>query len=128
MLKFVQPKIVIPPSATGGKTARPVALKKDKMYLFASTHIDVGGCSYYRILFISQLISQKYINTSFCDARLVFKYDHIFPMLSSFRLQRACGVRDIPWFREIILPAKRKFGFPIVYVLKSMGSQRVGQD
>ena len=115
MLKFVQPKIVIPPSATGGKTARPVALKKDKMYLFASTHIDVGGCSYYRILFISQLISQKYINTSFCDARLVFKYDHIFPMLSSFRLQRACGVRDIPWFREIILPAKRKFGFPIVY-------------
>ena len=117
MLQFVPKKIVIPPSiaAGGNKTARPVSLDPRKMHLFASTHIDVGGCSYYRILFISQLISQKYINTSFCDARLLFNYTRVFPQLASFRLQRACGLRDIPWFKDTILPAKQRFGFPVVY-------------
>ena len=117
MLQFVQKKLVIPPTLAGGRNApaRPVPLEKDKMYLFASTHIDVGGCSYYRVLFISQLISQKYVNTSFCDARLRFNYTQLFPMLSSFRLQRACGVRDIPWFQNVLLQAKQRFGFPVVY-------------
>ncbi|MBO7089169.1 MAG: hypothetical protein J6W70_04615, partial [Lentisphaeria bacterium] len=115
MLQFVPKKIVIPPSiaAGGNKTARPVSLDPRKMHLFASTHIDVGGCPYYRILFISQLISQKYINTSFCDARLLFNYTRVFPQLASFRLQRACGLRDIPWFQNTILPAKQRFGFPV---------------
>jgi len=115
MLQYVPKKIVIPPSVQGSQTVKPVVLDRNKVHLFASTHIDVGGCSYYRVLFISQLISQKYVNTSFCDARLLFHYTHVFPMLASFRLQRACGLRDIPWFRNTILPAKQRFGFPVVY-------------
>ena len=115
MLQFVQPKIVIPPAVAARRPASAVRLNPQKQYFLASTHIDVGGCSYYRILFISQLLSQRYVNTSFCDARLLFNYTHLFPSLSSFRLQRACGIKDLPWFQKILLPAKRKFGFPVVY-------------
>ena len=116
MLQFVPKKIVMPPGLSGRQAApQPDAVKQYRNYLFASTHIDVGGCSYYRILFISQLLSQKYQNTSFCDARVLFNYMAILPMLTSFRLQRACGIRDLKWFRETLLPAKQHFGFPVIY-------------
>ena len=115
MLQFVQPKIVMPPALAGRKAATPDMISQQKRYIFASTHIDVGGCSYYRVLFISQLISQLYANATFCDARLLFNNTGLFPSLSSFRLQRACGVRDIQWFENILLAAKRAYGFPVVY-------------
>ena len=115
MLQFVPPKLEIPAgSRFAGSNSAPLMDPK-KTYIFGSTHIDVGGCSYYRILFISQLLSQIYDRALFCDARLLFNYDYIFPLLSSFRLQRACSVRDLKWFREVLLPAKRKYGFPVIY-------------
>ena len=90
-------------------------MKSSQTYVFGSTHIDVGGCSYYRILFISQLLSQIYDHALFNDARLLFNNESLFPFLSSFRLQRACSVSNLKWFREVLLPAKRKYGFPVIY-------------
>ena len=115
MLQFVQPKIVIPPAVAARRPAPAVRLNPQKQYFLASTHIDVGGCSYYRILFISQLLSQVHTNLSFWDARLLFQCTNLFPALSSFRLQRACGLRDVPWFEKTLLPARRAYGFPVVY-------------
>ena len=115
MLQFIQPKIVMPPRIAGRHAAPPELVNPQKRYIFASTHIDVGGCSYYRILFVSQLLSQIYPNITFCDARLLFNSNHLFPQLSSFRLQRACGLRDVPWFEKTLLAAKRAYGFPVVY-------------
>ena len=115
MIQFVPPKLTIPgrPEKKQGKTFR--FPDPDKVYIFGSTHIDAGACSYYRILFISQLLSQVSLKINFCDTRLLFTYQEIFPALSSFRLQRACSIRDLAWFRELLLPAKEKFGFPLVY-------------
>ena len=115
MLQFVQPTLKVPTALAGRRAATPDMINRQKSYIFASTHIDVGGCSYYRVLFISQLISQKYANTSFCDIRLLFNNPGLFPSLSSFRLQRACGVCDVPWFEKTLLAAKRAYGFPVVY-------------
>ena len=107
MLQFVPPKLTAPsrPKITQPKKT-PMPLDPEENFFFGSTHVDVGGCSYYRILFISQLLSQVYANTAFCDIRLLFNYQSLFPKLSSFRLQRACAACDIPWFRDILLPAK----------------------
>lgn len=117
MLIFVQPKLTITPprNASPAKPPQKDYFPPGKKRLFGSTHIDVGGCSYYRILFISQLISQVYEQALFCDARLLFNSRDYFPMLRSFRLQRGCAVRDAQWFRDVILPAKERFGFPVVY-------------
>ncbi|MBQ7732319.1 MAG: hypothetical protein IJT68_10830 [Lentisphaeria bacterium] len=123
MFQFVPPKLNAParpgsPASklrTAGEKPGPVRLNPNRTHIFGSTHIDVGGCSYYRILFISQLLSQIYNNALFCDARLLFHYDYILPILTSFRLQRACGIRDLRWFREYLLPAKNKFKFPVIY-------------
>ena len=117
MFQFVPQKLTIP-ARTGSsdtKTSAPVRLIPGKTYIFGSTHIDVGGCSYYRILFISQLLSQIYNQALFCDARILFNFKEIFPLLSSFRLQRACTVRDLKWFRDVLLPAKNQYHFPAVY-------------
>ena len=94
---------------------RPPRLQSGQPCAFASTHIDNGGCSHYRILFISQLLSQTYDWALFCDTRLRFTYTELFPLLTSFRLQRACALRDLPWFRDVILTAKRRHGFPVIY-------------
>lgn len=123
MLKYVPQKLTVPvrpgapaPNVGPGKNASaPVVMNPERTYVFGSTHIDVGGCSYYRILFISQLLSQVYDHALFNDARLLFNYDRIFPVLSSFRLQRACSICDLKWFNEVMLPAKRRYGFPLVY-------------
>ena len=117
MLQVVKPKLKYPTGlhSAGTPPASPKLLDSGKSYYFASTHIDHGGCSYYRILFISQLLSQQYNNVAFCDSRLLFSYREIVPILSSFRLQRACSVKDLTWFREVILPMKRRFGFPMIY-------------
>ena len=117
MFQFVQPKLTVParPESPEKNANAPTRLNPGRTYIFGSTHIDVGGCSYYRILFISQLLSQVYDQALFCDARILFSYKEIFPLLSSFRLQRACTLRDLKWFRDIILPAKEKFHFPVVY-------------
>ena len=117
MFQFVPPKLTVParPESPVAKTSGPIRLIPGKTYVFGSTHIDVGGCSYYRILFISQLLSQIHDHALFCDARLLFNYQEIVPLLSSFRLQRACAIRDLKWFREILLPAKDKYRFPAVY-------------
>jgi len=122
MFRFVPQKLNAPAHPTitakqtpAEKTAAPVRLDPDQTYVFGSTHIDVGGCSYYRILFISQLLSQIYNRALFCDARLLFNYQPLFPALSSFRLQRACSIRDLRWFRDILLPAKNKYRFPVIY-------------
>ena len=117
MFQFVPPKLTVPtrPGSSDTKTSGPVRLIPGKTYIFGSTHIDVGGCSYYRILFTSQLLSQIYGQALFCDARILFNYKEIFPLLSSFRLQRACTIRDLKWFRDILLPAKNKYHFPAVY-------------
>jgi len=106
MLQFVQQKLTL---------TQPPLLDPNKGYIFASTHIDTGGCSYYRILFFSQLLSQRFINAAFCDSRLLFKNNEVFPKLSSFRLQRACSVRDLAWLKQVILPAKERYGFPFIY-------------
>lgn len=118
MIQFVPQKLTYPPRTNplkADKAPAPVQLPANKLFVFGSTHIDAGGCSYYRVLFISQLLSQIYDKALFCDARLLFRYREIFPVLSSFRLQRACGVRDIRWFRDVILPAKEAYGFPMIY-------------
>jgi len=117
MFQFVPPKLTVPTNSGSpkSKTYGPVRLIPGKAYVFGSTHIDVGGCSYYRILFISQLLSQIYDRALFCDARLLFNYQEIVPLLSSFRLQRACAIRDLKWFRNVLLPAKNKYHFPTVY-------------
>ncbi len=120
MFQYVPQKLTVPKSLASkvqktGKASGPVWLPPNRTHIFGSTHIDVGGCSYYRILFISQLLSQIYDQALFCDARLLFHYDYIFPILSSFRLQRACSVRDLRWFREFLLPAKKEYGFPVIY-------------
>ena len=123
MFQFIPPKLTVParpgsPAANRKpeeEASGPVGLDPNRTYVFGSTHIDVGGCSYYRILFISQLISQRYILALFCDTRLLFHYDHIFPALSSFRLQRACSTRDLRWLRNVLIPAKNKYGFPFIY-------------
>ena len=109
MLQFVQPKLTLPQST------RTPLLDPEKRYYFGSTHIDTGGCSYYRILFLSQLLSQRYMNAAFCDSRLLFSDVAILPHLSSFRLQRACAVRDLKWFHKTLLPAKKAFEIPVVY-------------
>lgn len=117
MLKFVQPKLTVTPprNASTAKPPRKDYFPPGKNRLFGSTHIDVGGCSYYRILFISQLISQVCEQALFCDARLLFNCRDYFPMLCSFRIQRGCALCDAQWFRDVILPAKERFGFPVVY-------------
>ncbi len=117
MFQFKQQKLTVPPhlAASVRKTGAPVRLDPYRTHVFGSTHIDVGGCSYYRILFISQLLSQIYNQALFCDARLLFNYHAIFPVLTSFRLQRACSVRDLAWFRNVLLPAKNKYHFPVIY-------------
>ena len=109
MYEFVQPKLEVP------ATPRAPLLKPGQTYLFGSTHIDVGGCSYYRILFISQLLSQIYDQALFCDVRLRLNYGAMFPFLSSYRLQRACSLRDLKWFRDVILSARKQYGFPVIY-------------
>ena len=113
--QFVQPPLKIPVRPHSGGQPRPSRLKSGQTALFASTHIDSGGCSHYRILFISQLLSQIYDKALFCDARLRFSASELFPLLTSFRLQRACAVRDLPWFQDVILPAKKRHGFPVIY-------------
>ena len=117
MLNFVQPKLTIPSPRpkNDAKPPRPELLSEDRSYIFGSTHIDVGGCSYYPILFISQLLAQAHNNLIFCDTRLLFLNRAIIPSLASFRLQRACALRDLKWFREVILPAKEKHHFPVTY-------------
>ena len=117
MFQFVQPKLTFPAHAGSPekKAYAPIQLIPGKTYVFGSTHIDVGGCSYYRILFISQLLSQVHDRALFCDARILFNYKEILPLLSSFRLQRACTVRNLEWFRDVLLPAKNEFRFPAVY-------------
>jgi len=116
MFQFVQQKLTVPESpARKTNTSAPVQLAPGRKYFFGSTHIDVGGCSYYRILFISQLISQFYDQAIFSDSRIRFNDQGIFPILSSFRLQRACGVRDLKWFRNVILSARDRYHFPVVY-------------
>ena len=114
MFQFVQPKLNVP-VRPDRKANAPVKLDPGRKYIFGSTHIDTGGCSYYRILFISQLISQIYDQAVFCDSRTRFSNPGIFPILSSFRLQRACAIRDLEWFRNVILPAKERYRFPVVY-------------
>lgn len=113
MLKYVQPKLKLAPHPAVKPSQR--LLPQDRLYLFGSTHIDFGGCSYYRILFISQLLSQVCSNAHFCDARLLFNCAEYFPMLASFRLQRACGVKNLDWFRNTLLVAKERFHFPVIY-------------
>ena len=117
MLQFVQQKLKYPsrPNPAGTDSPRPPFLKPGRKYYFASTHIDNGGCSYYRILFISQLITQIHDFALFCDARLLFNYEELFPLLSSFRLQRACSPLNFRWFNEALLPKKRKYGVPLIY-------------
>ena len=117
MFQFVPPKLTVPahPGSPDTKSRSPVRLIPGRTYIFGSTHIDVGGCSYYRILFISQLLSQIHGHALFNDARILFNNNELFPILSSFRLQRACTVRDLKWFRDVLLPAKNKFHFPAVY-------------
>ena len=117
MFQFVQPKLTVParPGSQGKPLHAPAQLTPGKTYVFGSTHIDVGGCSYYRILFISQLLSQIYDNTLFSDARILFNSKDLFPILSSFRLQRACSVRDVEWFSKFLLAAKEIYRFPVVY-------------
>ena len=109
MLQFVQPKLTM-------RRPKPPLMDPSRKYLFGSTHIDHGGCSYYRILFISQLISQRSgSNVVFSDSRLLFSNASVFPSLSSFRLQRACYLDNLKWLHQALLPAKQKFGFPLVY-------------
>jgi len=87
-----------------------------KQYIFASTHIDAGVCSYYRILFFSQLLAQKYYpKVALHDSRLLFCNMNSFPVLSSFRLQRACSPCDFNWLYDVLLPAKKQYGFPFIY-------------
>ena len=103
MLQFVPPKLTAPPQPEDKQPKKdPIKLDPEKIYYFGSTHVDVGACSYYRILFVSQLLSQIHTNAAFCDVRLLFHYQSLFPVLSSFRLQRACATCDIPWFRNVI--------------------------
>lgn len=117
MIQFVPQKLTIPPNKKAGASKKPDTLKIDpkKPYIFCSTHIDVGACSHYRILFISQLLLQAYWNFSFYDARLLFSHRDILPALSSFRLQRACSIRDLKWLREFIVVAKEIYHFPFIY-------------
>ena len=115
MLRFVPPKLTISADSRLARASSAPLMNSSGTHVFASTHIDVGGCSYYRILFISQLLSQVYDHALFNDARLLFNNPELFPLLSSFRLQRACSVRDLKWFNQVMLPAKRKYGFPLVY-------------
>ena len=117
MFQFVPQKLTAPGRPKQPERTSPAQAMRNlgRNHVFGSTHIDVGGCSYYRILFISQLLSQVYDNALFCDARLLFNYREIFPFLASFRLQRACSVGNLRWFREVLLPAKRQFRFPVVY-------------
>lgn len=115
MLQFVTPKLNISAGSRLAESSRAPLIDPRKTYIFGSTHIDVGGCSYYRILFVSQLLSQVYDHALFNDARLLFNNPELFPLLASFRLQRACSIRDLKWFNDVMLPAKRKYGFPLVY-------------
>ena len=117
MFQFVPPKLTVParPGSSGKSPDIATRLSQRRTNIFASTHIDVGGCSYYRILFISQLVSQFYDHATFCDSRLLFLYKELFPFLVSFRLQRACSLGNLQWFRETLLPAKNRFRFPVVY-------------
>lgn len=117
MFQFVPQKLKYPtaPRPVGTPPAPSDLLKSGRFFYFASTHIDHGGCSYYRILFISQLLSQLDGQSSFMDSRILFSHQALFPLLTSFRLQRSCSVRDLRWFRELLLPAKRRFGFPLIY-------------
>ena len=117
MFQFVPPKLTVPARQGSSGKSPDIAtrLSQRRTNIFASTHIDVGGCSYYRILFISQLVSQFYDHATFCDSRLLFLYKDLFPFLVSFRLQRACSLGNLRWFRETLLPAKNRFRFPVVY-------------
>ena len=115
MLQFVPPKLTVSPPIKSRPKKEPKLLDLSSSYVFASTHIDAGGCSHYRILFISQLLSQFHIGAHFLDTRILFSFRALFPFLSSFRLQRACSIRDLEWLNEMILPAKEKYHFPIVY-------------
>lgn len=112
MFQFVPQKLTL---SVRKKRPQPKLPDPSKTYIFASTHIDAGGCSYYRILFISQLISQISLNVAFYDTRLLFSAREVFPALSSFRLQRACSFNDIEWLQTILLPARDMYHFPFVY-------------
>ncbi len=113
--QFIQPPLEAPARSHPIGQSRPSRLQSDQRVFFGSTHIDNGGCSYYRILFISQLLSQIYDHVFCCDARLRFTAAELFPLLSSYRLQRACSLRDLPWFHDVILTAKRRHGFSVIY-------------
>ena len=115
MLQFVQPKLTAPSRANTPKGKAILFPEPNRKYVFGSTHIDVGGCSYYRILFISQLLSQLTLNATFCDTRLLFSYREVFPILSSFRMQRACSFKDLDWLNTVLIPAKETYRFPVVY-------------
>lgn len=111
MPQFAQPNMTSADKQVAPAT--PISLlDPTKYYLFGSTHIDSGGCSYYRILFVSQLLTQRYKNVIVSDARLLFNSN--FPILASFRLQRACSTNDFEWFREL-LKLKKQLGFPVLY-------------
>ena len=83
MIQFVPPKLTIPPQSGKPSSTQPDApmLDPKRIYVFASTHIDVGCCSYYRILFTSQLLAQRYLGALFCDTRILFSYKELFPLL-----------------------------------------------
>ena len=115
MLQFKQPALTLPARLAAPAKNKPIWLDPRRTHIFASTHIDVGGCSYYRILFISQLLSQIYDQVLFNDARLLYNNRDHFPLLTSFRLQRACSTKNFDWFNKVLLPAKNAFHFPVVY-------------
>ena len=84
MLQFIPPKLTISADSRLAGAYRAPLMNPTRTYVFGSTHIDVGGCSYYRILFISQLLSQIYDHALFNDARLLFSNPELFPLQVMF--------------------------------------------
>lgn len=86
-------------------------------HLFTSVSTESGRCSYYRMRFVSEAIEQKYVHAVAADARLFFR-DLNNPMLSvmdSIRLQRPNHSHEFSLLTDILLPAKKKNPFNVIY-------------
>lgn len=92
------------------------SFSKNQFYNFATLASDHGGCGFYRNRFVAEEISQQHQNCFFLNSdNLLLFSENIFRSISSIRLFRICSHSVLPWFRKVLLPAKEKYHFKILF-------------
>ena len=85
-------------------------------YIFCAMTNDRGGCGHYRSIFITQGIQQLHENCFFVQLDSLSLHDpDILCECSSFRVQRLCSDKELNWYVNYLLPARRQFGFRVLY-------------